>query len=463
MNHIKPRTGITCISIAACVFLSACQLADPQADTPAADTTGTTGQLEFQPDTVENIPQAESIDNARISIDLSQYYITNTGDPTNLYHVDENQVLWGCGSNHYGQLGQGIQDEDFHNEYVKIADNVIHTDYSQSGFSIYLTSDHKLYGFGNAGSGALQQYDSFDWDRYINAEHYVITRPVLMMENVAYARCGRDDIVCLAENGEVWTWGTIAIEGGYQSTDVLFYPEPRKIFDDAAFITGGWFNHAILKSDGTVWTWGYNAAWNCGVDHPEVVDTPVRVAEDACMVWTGSMQLNSDVTDIGQFEGIYPRFMDNTIVQKSDGSYWICGENVGTTEKVVHGAEADYTVVCSYEFLPYNANAIEDGTYCDDMGSELIISHNDGNTYSIDFGVYKVAYFEDAIGEYDPETGILHFSGKEFAADMADLGTVSADITIEDDHLVVTITDWAFDNYLPNGSMLDFYKQPDEE
>ncbi len=181
------------------------------------------------------------------------------------------------------------------------------------------------------------------------------------------------------------------------------------------------------------------------------------------MVWTGSMQLNSDVTDIGQFEGIYPRFMDNTIVQKSDGSYWICGENVGTTEKVVHGAEADYTVVCSYEFLPYNANAIEDGTYCDDMGSELIISHNDGNTYSIDFGVYKVAYFEDAIGEYDPETGILHFSGKEFAADMADLGTVSADITIEDDHLVVTITDWAFDNYLPNGSMLDFYKQPEEE
>lgn len=113
--------------------------------------------------------------------------------------------------------------------------------------------------------------------------------------------------------------------------------------------------------------------------------------------------------------------------------------------------------------MPYNANAIEDGTYCDDMGSELIISHNDGNTYSIDFGVYKVAYFEDAIGEYDPETGILHFSGKEFAADMADLGTVSADITIEDDHLVVTITDWAFDNYLPNGSMLDFYKQPEEE
>ena len=133
MNHIKPRTWITGISIAACVFLSACQLADPQADTPAADATGTTGQLEFQPDTVENIPQAESIDNARISIDLSQYYITNTGDPANLYHVDENQVLWGCGSNHYGQLGQGIQDEDFHNEYVKIADNVIHTHIKANG------------------------------------------------------------------------------------------------------------------------------------------------------------------------------------------------------------------------------------------------------------------------------------------------------------------------------------------
>ena len=36
MNHIKPRTWITGISIAACVFLSACQLADPQADTPCS-------------------------------------------------------------------------------------------------------------------------------------------------------------------------------------------------------------------------------------------------------------------------------------------------------------------------------------------------------------------------------------------------------------------------------------------
>ncbi|MCI8542330.1 MAG: hypothetical protein HFH95_03280 [Lachnospiraceae bacterium] len=44
--------------------------------------------------------------------------------------------------------------------------------------------------------------------------------------------------------------------------------------------------------------------------------------------------------------------MNNTVIQKADGSYWVCGENVGTEEKTVHGRETDYTVVCTHEFHP---------------------------------------------------------------------------------------------------------------
>lgn len=94
---------------------------------------------------------------------------------------------------------------------------------------VFLTEDHKLYGVGNAGGGALQQYDSFDWEMYLNGEHYAISTPYLLMEDVTYAVCGRDDVVALKEDGTVWTWGTVYINGGYQSSDVYFIEKPKQI------------------------------------------------------------------------------------------------------------------------------------------------------------------------------------------------------------------------------------------
>ena len=37
---------------------------------------------------------------------------------------------------------------------------------------------------------------------------------------------------------------------------------------------------------------------------------------------------------------------------KNDGSYWICGEGIGTEQKTGSG-EADYSVTCSSEFVLY--------------------------------------------------------------------------------------------------------------
>lgn len=349
MNFRKPKIWVISIAIVVCIIVGICLVTNPIAK---ADEEQIINQLTTSE---SNIP-IENDEVLPVFIDINQYYITNIGDPTNLYHIDDEEVLWGCGSNNYGQLGQGTQDYEFHEDNVKIAEGVIHVDFSQHGFTIYLTKDHKLYGVGNAGSGALQQYDSFDWDKYINGESYFIAEPVLLMENVAYARCGRDDIVCLTGDGEVWTWGTVAIEGGYLSSDVLFYSEPQKILDGVVFVTGGWFNHAALKSDGSVWTWGYNSAGNCGVENPTVISEPIMVADNVKMVWTGYTQTNSKEQSISEFEGIYPVFINNTIICKSDDTFWICGENVGTEEKVVHGAEGDYTVAFSSEFVPYDSN-----------------------------------------------------------------------------------------------------------
>lgn len=153
---------------------------------------------------------------------------------------------------------------------------------------------------------------------------------------------------------------------------LYFIPKPQKVLDDAVLVTGGWNNHAALLRDGTVWTWGYNGAGNCGVADIAVVSKPTMVAEDVAMVWTnlalenypqpsaedialawtGKLQYNMEYDNISEFNEIYPKLLNNTVIQKTDGSYWVCGENVGEEEKMVHGAEADYFVICTYQFLP---------------------------------------------------------------------------------------------------------------
>lgn len=157
---------------------------------------------------------SENADPLNVSLDITDFYVMHTGDAGNLYHIDEAHVLWGSGKNDYGQLGQGTRDDHFHGEMVKIAENVIHVDFADQGnFAIFITEDHKLYGMGNAGTGALQKYEDFGWEQYAHPYAYresnVVKTPVLLMEDVVYACCGKEDIACLKEDGTVWIWGTV--------------------------------------------------------------------------------------------------------------------------------------------------------------------------------------------------------------------------------------------------------------
>lgn len=288
----------------------------------------------------------------RVSIEIEEHYITQIENDFNVYYIDKQNVLWGCGKNQYGQLGQGMQDEEFHEEAVKIAEGVIHVDYSQQGFAIYLTDDNKLYGVGNAGGGALQEFDSFSREQYVNGREYAVTIPKLLMENVVYAKCGRDDIVALCSDGSAWTWGT----AWYLDMNNFYYEkEPVQLLENVVLVTGGYYNHAALCGDGSVWTWGYNEKGNCGITGDIVVSAPVKVAEDVSLVWTDRIDYNAAYSDIDfpmKGTGI-----ENTIIEKMDGSKWICGAYVGTEEQdlpVYYGAAYKYSVIFANEFMPYN-------------------------------------------------------------------------------------------------------------
>ncbi len=390
----KTKKGVLAILVAGAVLLIAClastrgvavseaygteeeNISTSDAGTSTDENAGTSG------DSSDSLISAQTA----VSLDPAKLYHTHVGNSNNLYYIDENLVLWGSGSNDCGQLGQGTQDQEFHGDSVKIAEHVIDVDYSQKGFIIYLTDEHKLYGVGNAGSGALQQYDTFDPGRYVNAEHYCISEPYLLMEHVELARCGRDDVACLTEDGAVWIWGTVWSQGVFPAINAYFIPKPQKVLEDAVLVTGGWNNHAVLLQDGTVWTWGYNIAGNCGVADPVVVSAPAMVAENVVMVWTdralknypeptaediaaawtGKLTYNTEYDDIADFGGIYPRLLNNTVIQKTDGSYWVCGENVGETTKVVHGAEGN-----TLSLVPMSFSRVNKTIYSPHIGSTV--------------------------------------------------------------------------------------------
>ena len=281
---------------------------------------------------------------------IEDYYMKSCGDQFNLYTIDEDGVLWGSGHNEYAQIGLGYADEEFHEEKSKIAEHVVHVDYSQKDFVVYLTEEGKLYGLGNDSTYMLLQHTEMPVEDLAYPTKRYVTSPALLLEDVSYARCGRDDVVALKKDGTVWTWGMI---WNYQSTGYCI-TMPQQILTDVKMITGGWFNHAALKEDGTLWTWGYNFSGNCGTDKATMIETPVQVAEDVQRVWTGLLNYSAKEGDITDMEEFGNDYVDNTIIEKTDGTFYACGMGVGDKSVVLpqYYEVSELDTVCSSEFLP---------------------------------------------------------------------------------------------------------------
>lgn len=280
---------------------------------------------------------------------IEDYYMKSCGDQFNLYTIDEDGVLWGSGHNEYAQIGLGYADEEFHEEKSKIAEHVVHVDYSQKDFVVYLTEEGKLYGLGNDSTYMLLQHTEMPVEDLVYPTKRYVTSPALLLEDVSYARCGRDDVVALKKDGTVWTWGMI---WNYQSTGYCI-TMPQQILTDVKMITGGWFNHAALKEDGTLWTWGYNFSGNCGTDKATMIETPVQVAEDVQRVWTGLLNYSAKEDDITDMEEFGNDYVDNTIIEKTDGTFYACGMGVGDKSVVLsqYYEVSELDTVCSSEFL----------------------------------------------------------------------------------------------------------------
>lgn len=275
------------------------------------------------------------------AFELSDYYITNKVVVDNRYYIDENKVLWGAGRNEYGQLGiEDTNAEDFYQTPVKIAEHVVTVDCSENGyFCVYLTEDGCLYGLGNMlGLLGTEQAGA---------------APALLLENVAYVRAGRECIVALDRDQNVWWWGQYCgtyHTRAYDSRDYeksveddtnpakMLYTRPRKILENCIYVTTGSMTGAAISAEGSLYTWGRNLLGECGtpVTGDEFVRTPQKVLDDVRMVWVEEIAGNSKAQEIPRIGRYDTNYHFNLFAQRTDGTIVGVGKDLGAQERIIH-------------------------------------------------------------------------------------------------------------------------------
>lgn len=287
---------------------------------------------------------------------LNNYYITNRVKARNRFYIDENNALWGYGSNEYGQLGIGKSDNSdvYYDEPVLIAQDVISVDLSTNNyFCIYVTKDGNLYGMGSNLLGLLGK--NYDENIHYNVEEYEkVTAPVLLMSDVSYARAGMFSIVALKKDKSVWWWGEYKSTSATKSrADVaelywksrqdefnpkkMLYNAPVKILDNCIYATTGNWRGAAISTNGDLYTWGLNLFGECGteVSDDDFIRKPQKVLENVKMVWPEQMIFNDSITEIPEIFWDPTSYQFNLFAELKDGTMVACGQDIGEKEKTL--------------------------------------------------------------------------------------------------------------------------------
>ena len=271
---------------------------------------------------------------------LERYYITNRYTWENHFYIDESGILWGTGTNEYGQLGiHASENEGEQKEPVKIAEDVISVDASEYGyFCIFLTESGNLYGIGTnhkeilLGKGSEQPIYSSHEGCLLYSDCQKVTKPVLLMEDVAYARAGGTSIVALKKDKTAYWWG----EYHKDRAQNMHTNEPIKVMENCKYITTGFYHGAAINENGELYTWGWNILGQCGtkLTEDEFVRTPVKVLEDVSMVWVDRIGFNEPYDE--ELANIKNQlsYRYNTFVLTNHGEMLATGMDIGNKQRI---------------------------------------------------------------------------------------------------------------------------------
>ena len=345
-------------AVVALILLTQRSAVTVQDSEAAGDTADTTENVTAESDAEEAdlpafyIRRAEDLQ-VSSPLRIEEQYITDRATAWNHYYIDADGVLWGSGYNQNGQLGNGSYETDLDlgkMDAVRIADHVVSVDANlNNNFCIYLTDDGKLYGMGLNMAGLLLGKDSVK-QVYSDDDNDRVCTPVLLMENVQYARAGREAIVALQEDGSVYWWGQMRTTTSTYGSDYdaywtveensvnpvkMMYLEPHKVLENCVYVDISAWNGAAITENGDLYMWGLNIFGQCGVAKSENVHdfvwAPEKVLENVSMVWLEAIRQNDDGidTELENLNWAVHSYTFDNFALLQDGTLLATGENLG--------------------------------------------------------------------------------------------------------------------------------------
>lgn len=374
-------------AVVALILLTQRSAVTVQDSEAAGDTADTTENVTAESDAEEAdlpafyIRRAEDLQ-VSSPLRIEEQYITDRATAWNHYYIDADGVLWGSGYNQNGQLGNGSYETDLDlgkMDAVRITDHVVSVDANlNNNFCIYLTDDGKLYGMGLNMAGLLLGKDSVK-QVYSDDDNDRVCTPVLLMENVRYARAGREAIVALQEDGSVYWWGQMRTTTSTYGSDYdaywtveenpdnpvkMMYLEPHKVLENCVYVDISAWNGAAITENGDLYMWGLNIFGQCGVAKSENVHdfvwAPEKVLENVSMVWLEAIRQNDDGidTELENFSWAVHSYTFDNFALLQDGTLLATGENLGK-DSVTTVVDGDLNQAgshrASFGFVPVRA------------------------------------------------------------------------------------------------------------
>ena len=209
-------------------------------------------------------------------------------------------TLWGCGYNDYGQLGLG--DKTNKNIFTKITTNTddVKSVYCGSLYTLILKKDGTLWGCGWNSYGQLGLGDK--------TNRKVFTQITTNVDNIKSVYCGGAHAFILKNDGTLCgcgdnQYGQLGLENTNNETAfTMIYSNPGNI----KLIYCGCNHTLILQNNGTLWGCGDNQYGQLGLGDTDNRNIFTKITNDITSVYCGYA---------------------HTIILKNDGTLWGCGQN----------------------------------------------------------------------------------------------------------------------------------------